>query len=431
MRLLCGAGRLLGALQRLSKTRLVFACLVLTVLFVAVWPRAPRIALHRRDSHESLSLHADCMNWEADQLPAQAPSNGTEKRRARKPKRIKRNSNKICVLVRTYHSQYRLIPGFLATMAHGSIPMKMLYLITDNVSPVQELDAVVDRIAGDVLQCPLFATVLKGVTEKQAKRYKELYLSDPDLVKNCLLGCNDFAYGYTDSALDLIFGKNNEKNIYDCDWLMITNGDNVYATGFTDRLIPYLYGGTDGPADMLGWDFVSRYDNGDWTKEFLRNATFTDEVVAIGPSRPLLAEFRETHIDLGAMVLRVEFFLRQRDARGQPLRFISNAVDQFKNGVLNWTVDKMLDLRMTDGLMARELAARTVKEEQESGCGKNSDLRLRPSERGPRRKFFGAPAKDEEDEDESGNKKKKKPVKKCNYRRKRRAILRQILMIHQ
>jgi hypothetical protein len=59
------------------------------------------------------------------------------------------------------------------------------------------------------------------------------------------------------------------------------------------------------------------------------------------------------------MLVRVDFFLAQRDLDGKPLRFVPNAIRHHHLGVFNTTKRGQLALKLSDGLMARELAART------------------------------------------------------------------------
>lgn len=272
---------------------------------------------------------------------------------------IAKQTNQICVLGRTFQGQYPVIPTFLASLSHGSVPLKLLLLITDHLSPREELEHTVRDLSA-LLGCPEFATVLPGVTQKDADAQRARHLTQA-LLERCPDGCMDWGYAFTDAALDNLFGPNNSANRYGCRWLLVTNTDNLYATGFTSSLAPYMYGGgPEGPADLLGWDFSSRYNSGDWTQALLRNSARPDDVVGIGPHYPMLSAFYERAIDLGAMLVRVEFFLGQRDAEGKPLRFLPNAIHHHHRGVFNTTKRGQLALKLSDGLMARELASRTT-----------------------------------------------------------------------
>ena len=101
-----------------------------------------------------------------------------------------------------------------------------------------------------------------------------------------------YAYDATDEALDAIVAAGAQ-----CDYLLVTNGDNLYSAYLLDAIMPLM----DKRAPLIAWDFVSHH---------LRDNTANTHIsVAI----------REKFIDLGSFAARFEFYKRYN------LRFVANA----------------------------------------------------------------------------------------------------------
>ena len=101
-----------------------------------------------------------------------------------------------------------------------------------------------------------------------------------------------YAYDATDDALDAI-----SKADTGCEYMLVTNGDNLYSAYLLDAIAPLMAQ----HVPLIAWDFVSHH---------LRNNTANTYIsVAI----------REKFIDLGSYATRFDFYQKYR------LRFVENA----------------------------------------------------------------------------------------------------------
>ena len=101
-----------------------------------------------------------------------------------------------------------------------------------------------------------------------------------------------YAYDATDEALDAIVAAQAQ-----CEYLLVTNGDNLYSAYLMDAITPLM----DKRAPLIAWDFVSHHLRDD--------AANTHISVAI----------HEKFIDLGSFAARFEFYNKYN------LRFVANA----------------------------------------------------------------------------------------------------------
>ncbi|KAI9033092.1 hypothetical protein DFJ74DRAFT_753794 [Hyaloraphidium curvatum] len=272
------------------------------------------------------------------------------------------STNTVCAVVRSFHRHLSFLPTFMSALSHGSVPFKLFFVVTDPATDRAEFGDAVGAYAGGVLGCPDFAQVLT-ISEEEALAVVGREL-DPLLPRlKCLNGtCWDRAYAFTDAALDALLGAANDRNPHGCRWLLVTNGDNLYATAFADQLRNWMDGGGPGAADLIGFDFVSRYWNPNWTE-------WLPDVVGIGPSHPKMARFEITGIDLGAALVSVPYLLRQGLGRSgppgvgnPPLRMLSNHAAR----ILAGTGDLEPELKATraDGHWMEELAGRLGEEQK-------------------------------------------------------------------
>lgn len=246
------------------------------------------------------------------------------------------DTNHVCVLVRTWHPQFPFLPAFLAAFT-GPVPARVMFLSTDQRSDVHQLEAIVEKASEELFGCPSAAQVLPvGARDVQKVRRRH---GIPDSEA-------DYAYGYTDAALGYLFGEDNSKNSEGCGWLLVTNGDNLYATGFLEQVVPLL-----AENELIAWDFVSHYYDPD------KLVDGNPQIKGSGKYFVRQSVFRRTEIDLGAMLVNVHFFRRQK-RNGKPLRFLSNTIARAPALDANGTLTKF---HLSDGLMAEELANRTEK----------------------------------------------------------------------
>lgn len=314
------------------------------------------------------------------------------------------HSNNVCMLVRTFAGQLAFLPTFLANLAHGSVPLKILLLPTDATTPRLELQRIVNSTL-NYLGCPNLAKVL-DIPQSAALSLRQKYVAPAAATGGCrsdnptVEPCSDAGYAYTDAALDVLFGSDNSRNGENCDYLILTNGDNLYSTSFLSHLLPWMYNGEHGPADVITWDFTTRYSNDQWTQP-------TDpDVTGVGPNFVIYSELKTDKIDLGAAMFRTAY-LRSltlsrpsssggRGNSGPPLRFLSNVAQHYLNSTPATAPPPhfLYDFYRADGNFVEEFAHRTRMDEEAGIKGPGI---------GP----------------------------KLAAKRRRRAIVRRVLMMHQ
>jgi len=102
-----------------------------------------------------------------------------------------------------------------------------------------------------------------------------------------------YAYDATDEALDVMSRHAGAG----CDYLLVTNGDNLYSAYLLDAIAPLMAR----RAPLIAWDFVSHH---------LRNNTANTHISV---------NVREKFIDLGSYATRFDFYSKYG------LRFLENA----------------------------------------------------------------------------------------------------------
>jgi hypothetical protein len=69
---------------------------------------------------------------------------------------------------------------------------------------------------------------------------------------------NDAGYSLLDHALTYLYNQS-EHSPTACEYVLSTNADNFYSSQLRKNILPYM----NAKADMIAWDFVSRY-GGPW-----------------------------------------------------------------------------------------------------------------------------------------------------------------------
>jgi hypothetical protein len=78
------------------------------------------------------------------------------------------------------------------------------------------------------------------------------YITFPDLGES---EPNDAGYSLLDRALTYLYNQS-EHSPTACEYVLATNADNFYSSQLRKNALPYM----DAKIDMIGWDFISRYD---------------------------------------------------------------------------------------------------------------------------------------------------------------------------
>lgn len=119
---------------------------------------------------------------------------------------------------------------------------------------------------------------------------------------------NDYGYSYTDAAIAYLLNKS-----YPCDYLMFTNGDNLYSGGFIDG---YIGKDMHESIDIIGFNFISHYQ--------MQAPTYEAGNSNDGTMIMLNSNFKRGEIDLGAFVIRLELLNANHE-----LRFVVNSQGKF------------------------------------------------------------------------------------------------------
>jgi hypothetical protein len=119
-----------------------------------------------------------------------------------------------------------------------------------------------------------------------------------------------------------------------CEWVMFTNGDNMYNAAWFDMVAPLALSNS---YDIIGWDFITHHlrEHQEWitTSSNKRKDKKTNSVDDDAPSMPTLAarnvsapnqrieiSLQRGFVDLGSVMIRAHLFGQKR------IRFLDNAV---------------------------------------------------------------------------------------------------------
>ncbi|KAI9099502.1 hypothetical protein DFS34DRAFT_593148 [Phlyctochytrium arcticum] len=289
------------------------------------------------------------------------------------------NSNRVdmtdphlCVLARTYPKQYSYVPAFLSSLVHMGMDLSIHLLVTDGEGDTRPLERIVARVNEDVeLLSRTFppggdVAAGEGVANPRRDPASSWYvddsgrmvLQDPDgktdevpkkdpvsilpitradaqRVYTPPPGESDYGYGFTDAALDYMLRGDSPMQ---CDYLLITNADNLYAQAFHRRVLPLLRGGID----MVIFDFLSAHV---WPHR-TQPHTETNGVHDDGTMKHMTASYKVSEVDLGAAVFRMDL-LREHPE----IRFVKVAKrGKGQDGTLGlpklWTADGEFILRV-------------------------------------------------------------------------------------
>ena len=201
---------------------------------------------------------------------------------------------KLCVIARTFSQNYDHIATFLMSLSQNYVARPFVYMLrTDDTSSFSDLKVIIDKV-NDFLGYEI-ARVLPDLS-KEARKISKMYL-------------RDYGYSFTDAAIDFII-----ENSTDCDYMMFTNGDNIYVSGFIDN---YVYYDMVENVDVIAFDFVSHYGIG-----LPKNQIMSDrnqEIYDDGSHKHVEADFFYGKIDVGAFIIKMTMLAKES------LRFVSIA----------------------------------------------------------------------------------------------------------
>ena len=185
----------------------------------------------------------------------------------------------ICIAIRTYEKQARwldlLVKSLLSQHAESKynkqIALKLFIIDTESTSNS-------------------FQNEVRIMTDRHLHTFRaynsRIYFITDKLTTDLSRRKNAF-YGYdtTDMLLSYIVDNN---DIHTCDWLMLTNGDNMYNSIWLDTITPIILHNN---TNIIAWDFVSHH----------RRDNNTEQVIHVNMIRK--------YIDLGCMITRMSLYI--------------------------------------------------------------------------------------------------------------------------
>ena len=213
------------------------------------------------------------------------PSNNTERsdyryfsRLSNTPKNYYSTSHllRLCICIRTYSKQehdleilIRVLPSQYKASAYRSKVALSIYVIdTDD----QSKDFQVSN-----------KLLVDKMNEKFANSGSRVHLLIDNLATEHSMQRNAFyGYDYTDLMLSTVLSKQS------CDFLMFTNGDNLYNNVWFDTVAPVLL--SNQTLNIVAWDFISHHN---------RNGT---------RQQPIQVAIERQRVDLGSMIIRTKLF---------------------------------------------------------------------------------------------------------------------------
>ena len=223
----------------------------------------------------------------------------------------------VCILARVYHAQYERVPTFIQSLALNSHRPRIFFVLTDAKSSLQKLHQLVDdsnRMIGQRM-----ATVLPIDDHNVQAVFPQLDISKL------------FGYAHTDVALDLLSG---DEYMEQCQLLIITNADNLYASFFLDRVESEVEKGYQ----VIGWDFITRYPCTMWVGTACLRVD--DESSDDGTRKLLGTQFLTSYVDLGAVLFNLSLW------RKHHFSFLELARDRRINEADGYLFESMVQLQI-------------------------------------------------------------------------------------
>ena len=196
----------------------------------------------------------------------------------------------ICIAIRTYEKQVRwldlLVKSLLSQHAESKyskqIALKLFIIDTESTSNS-------------------FQNEVRIMTDRHLHLFRaynsRIYFITDQLTTDLSRRKNAF-YGYdtTDMLISYIIDNN---DIHTCDWLMLTNGDNMYNSIWLDTITPIILHNN---TNIIAWDFVSHH----------RRGNGTEQVIHVNMIRK--------YIDLGSMITRMSLYMNNN------IKFLSESL---------------------------------------------------------------------------------------------------------
>lgn len=212
---------------------------------------------------------------------------------------------RLCVAVRTYSRQQR---GFTALVASllaardgcgGNVSLSVDVFPTDSTAELGEATLL---HAGLLLEQPEFRSL-------SLHTHRQLSTTELTSIWNAKCGRRPLLYDYgylqSDVTLQTVLARSGRR---ECTYVMVTNGDNLYANSLLDFTCPHMRRNVD----VIGWWFSSHNAGiGAWG----RAAKAQGKVEHVGTNVLFRTKLRKSWMDLGAVMIRADLLRLQPAGR--------------------------------------------------------------------------------------------------------------------
>ena len=188
----------------------------------------------------------------------------------------------VCVLVRVYQRNYHYVPTFMSLMSHNTHVPNVLFHVTDVNSSVADHQSRVDKANRDAGF--EYGHVLNVTAEAVRRRFPEL-----DRVK-------EFGFAFTDEAMEVLTSEGKYQRM--CQWLLITNVDNICTSHFLDRVEQEMALGYQ----LIGFNTISHYNRIECCGEPQDTSEGSSDD---GTRRPINVVWLRGGIDMGAALWNI------------------------------------------------------------------------------------------------------------------------------
>ncbi len=211
----------------------------------------------------------------------------------------------LCILARTYQSQYKFIPTFISLFSFNDKPVHVHLLITDTQSSRNDLEQIVET--SNTLIGRNISSVLP-ITPMDAARYYNISLIE-------------HGYAYTDAAIGYLLDQYDTNSNSRCDYITITNADNLYNIQYVHQ----IYTQIERQKKLIGVDWITRY--AELGVPFINAGEYSD-----GSNSVKSAQWERGQIDLGCITYKLSLF------NDTQIRYISHgAYGTWPDGTIRYT----------------------------------------------------------------------------------------------
>ena len=211
---------------------------------------------------------------------------------------------RLCICIRTYSKQAHdleiLIRGLLSQYKGSTYRLNVALSIYVMDTDDQSIDFQVSN-----------KLLVDKMNAKFANSGSRVYLLIDNLATEHSMQQNVFyGYDYTDLMLSTVLSKQS------CDFLMFTNGDNLYNNVWFDTVAPVLL--SNQTLNIVAWDFISHHN---------RNGT---------RQQPIQVAIERQRVDLGSMIIRAKLFSEHQ------IRFLPKSIFTGELFARDWfVIDKL------------------------------------------------------------------------------------------